>query len=66
MQPEMGVEPRAHSAKEGEGSLKEVRGKQGLRGFQEVTEDCGKSSEGMRLEMGASLQEAMRAMWGVG
>lgn len=33
---------------EGEGSLKEVRGKQGLRGFQEVTEDCGKSSEGMR------------------
>lgn len=44
----MGVQPRAHSAMEGEGSLKEVRGKQALRGFQEVTEDCGKSSEGMR------------------
>lgn len=45
----MGVQPRAHSAMEGEGNLKELRGKQGLRGFQEVTEDCGKSSEGVRL-----------------
>lgn len=49
MRLEMGVQPRAHSAMEGEGRL-EVRGKQGLRGFQEVTEDCGKSSEGMRWD----------------